>query len=252
MPTPHISAQKGEFAEAVLLPGDPLRAKYIADTYLDDAKLITSVRNMLGYTGTYKGVRVSVMGTGMGVPSISIYATELIRFYDVKTLIRVGSCGSVMDNVNLGDLIVAMSAATDSNVYDVRQQNYRMTPVADYELLSTAVNKASAKGVPYHVGPVFSTDLFYHPDTTLFDMLERHQILGVEMETSGLYSLAAELKVQALTICTVSDEIRKDPAKPSGRTFKGMTSDERQTSLTAMMEVALETVYELANKTKSV
>jgi len=238
MPTPHIAAAKGEFAETVLLPGDPLRAKFIAEKFLTDAKLVTAVRNMYGYTGTYKGKRISVMGTGMGIPSFSIYASELARFYDVKTLIRIGSCGSVLEKVKMGDIVFAMGAASDSSLYSVRYK-YHFTPNADYDLLSTAVNISREKEFDHHVGTVFTSDLFYHPDPEFFDIVEKMGCVGLEMEVAALYSIAQEFGVRALGMCTVSDEIRK--TESGERTFTGLKPEEREKSLVKMMEVALET-----------
>jgi len=238
MPTPHIAAQKGEFAETVLLPGDPLRAKFIAEKFLEDAKLVTAVRNMYGYTGTYKGKKISVMGTGMGVPSFSIYASELVRFYDVKNLIRVGSCGSVLENVKMGDIVFAMGAATDSSVYATRYK-YHYSPTADFDLLSTAVNLCKEREYDHHVGTVFTSDLFYHPDPDFFDTVEKMGCVGLEMEVAALYSVAVEFNARALGICTVSDEIRK--TETGERTFTGLKPEEREKSLVKMMEVALDT-----------
>jgi len=246
MPTPHIAAQKGDFAETVLMPGDPLRAKFMAENFLQDAKLITAVRNMYGYTGTYKGKKISIMGSGMGVPSFSIYAAELCRFYGVKNIIRVGSCGSVRDEVKMGDLILAMGAATDSNVYNIRHK-YTFAPCADFEMLSRAVSVAKEKGVTYHVGSVFTSDLFYHPDPDFFDICEKMGMKGIEMEIAALYSIAAEYDVKALGICTVADEIRHHPEKPGERTFTGLPSEDRQKKLVDMMEVALETAITFTN-----
>lgn len=245
MPTPHIAAAKGDFAETVLLPGDPLRAKFIAEHFLEDPKMVSAVRNMFAYTGTYKGKRISVMGTGMGIPSFSIYASELCRFYGVKNLIRVGSCGSVLDHVKMGDLVFAMNAATDSNIYKVRHGKYTFAPCCDFELLKTATDNAKAKGLPYHVGSVFTSDLFYHPDPEFFDQCEKMGVSGIEMEVAALYSTAAEYKVRALGVCTVADEIRPHPDKPGERTFTGLASEERQTKFIGMMEVALETALTL-------
>ncbi|MGJ8655569.1 MAG: purine-nucleoside phosphorylase [Akkermansiaceae bacterium] len=231
--TPHINAKAGDFAETCLLPGDPLRAKFIAETFLDDVKQVNSVRNMFGYTGTYNGKRVSVMGTGMGIPSSSIYATELVTKYGVKNLVRVGSCGAVSKDVKVRDIVMGIGASTDSGVNRARFRGMDFSASADYGLLRRAVDVAEEKGYAVQVGNLFSADLFYHPEPAVFDTLEAMNILGVEMEAAGLYGIAAEnyeLGVKALAICTVSDHIR---------TGESLPPEERQSSFTEMMEVAL-------------
>lgn len=233
MATPHINAEKGDFAETVLLPGDPLRAKYIAETFLSDVKQVTDVRNMLGFTGTYHSKRVSVMGSGMGIPSCSIYATELVKDYGVKNLIRVGSCGAVSLDVKVRDVIIGMGASTDSKVNRMRFNDHDFAAIADYQLLENAVNAARNKGVRARVGNIFSADLFYTPDPGMFDIMEKHKILGVEMEAAGLYGVAAEFGANALCILTVSDHIR---------TGEQTTSDERQSSFNEMIEIALDSI----------
>ncbi|REK19682.1 MAG: purine-nucleoside phosphorylase [Actinobacteria bacterium] len=233
MPTPHISAEKGEFAPSVLLPGDPLRAQHIAENFFDDAKQVNSVRNMLGFTGTYQGVPVSVMGTGMGIPSASIYATELVTEYGVERLIRVGSCGAVTEKVAIRDVILAIGACTDSMVNRVRYGDNDFAATADYWLLKAAEQAAAAKGIEVKVGNVHSADLFYNPDSEAFDRMENMGVLAVEMEAAGLYGVAAEKGARALTICTVSDHIR---------TGEETSSDERQQTFNEMVEIALEAV----------
>lgn len=233
MPTKHINAAPGAFAETVLMPGDPLRAKYIAEQFLDDANLVTDVRNMLGFTGSYQGIPVSVMAHGMGIPSISIYCSELMSEYDVKRVIRVGSCGTVNANTKLRDIIIAMGACTDSGVNRMRFGGYDYAPIADFQLLRNAVDSAEVADVRYQVGNIFSADLFYTPDVAMFDTMEKYNILGLEMEAAGLYALAAEHNVDALAICTVSDNIRTGAA---------LSSDERSTTFDEMIRVALETV----------
>ena len=232
MATKHINATPGDFADTVLMPGDPLRARHIAETFLDDARQVTDVRNMLGFTGTYRGRPISIMGHGMGIPSVSIYATELIRDYGVSRLIRVGSCGSVHRNVALRDIVIAMGASTDSGVNRMRFGGHDLAALASFELLRRAVRTAEEKALAFHVGCVFSADLFYTVEPAMFDLLERYGILGVEMETAGLYTLAAEHRAQAVAICTVSDQIR---------TGEALSSDERQTSFHEMIELALDT-----------
>lgn len=233
MATPHIEAEKGAIAEKILLPGDPLRAKFIAETYLTDAVCFNRVRNMLGYTGLYHGERVSVMGTGMGMPSLSIYAHELIHAYGVKNLIRVGSAGAMREDLHLYDLVLAQGACTDSRIAFPYALNGTYSAIASWNLLSRAAKAADAQGKTVHVGNVFSTDVFYNP----LNSSEAHWkkwanmgCLAVEMETYALYALAASAGVDALGILTISDSL------VSG---KETTSEERQNSFHAMMEIAL-------------
>jgi len=233
MPTPHISAEKGDFAPSILLPGDPLRAQHIAENFLDDAKVVNEVRNMLGYTGAYEGVQVSVMGTGMGIPSASIYATELITEYGVERLIRVGSCGGILPSVELRDVILAIGACTDSGVNRVRYGGYDFSATADFALLRAAAAAAESRGIAVKVGNVHSADLFYNPDPAAFDRMETMGVLAVEMEAAGLYGVAAEKGGRALTIATVSDHVR---------TGASTTSEERQQTFDEMVVIALETV----------
>lgn len=236
MPTPHIDAEPGAFADVCLLPGDPLRAKHIAETFFDDPSLVNTVRSMFGYTGSYRGHRVSVMGTGMGIPSCSIYAKELITEYQVDKLIRVGSCGAISHDVALRDVVIAMGACTDSGVNRARFRDLDYSAIADYGLLRAAVDAAQAAGKTVRVGNIFSADLFYHPDVSLFDTMEQMGVLAVEMEAAGLYGVAAEFGAKALAICTVSDHIR---------TGERTTSDERQTTFNDMIEIALEAALSL-------
>ena len=233
MPTPHISAGKGDFAPSILLPGDPLRAQHIAENFLEDAKLVNEVRNMLGYTGTYEGIPVSVMGTGMGIPSASIYATELITEYGVERLIRVGSCGGILPSVELRDVVLAIGACTDSGVNRVRYGGYDFSATADFSLLRAAADAAESRGIAVKVGNVHSADLFYNPDPVAFDRMEAMGVLAVEMEAAGLYGVAAEKGGRALTIATVSDHVR---------TGASTTSEERQQTFDEMVVIALEAV----------
>lgn len=233
MPTPHISASKGEFAPSILLPGDPLRARHISENFLEGAKKVNEVRNMLGYTGTYEGVPVSVMGTGMGIPSASIYATELITEYQVERLIRVGSCGAVSEGVHVRDVILAIGACTDSVVNRARYGGDDFAATADYWLLKAAEEAAAAKGIEVRVGNLHSADLFYNPDPASFDRMEAMGVLAVEMEAAGLYGVAAEKGARALTIATVSDHIR---------TGEQTSSEERQQTFNEMVEIALEAI----------
>lgn len=233
MAAKHMNAAPGDFADTVLMPGDPLRAQYIADTYLEDAKRVTDVRNMWGFTGAYKGQAISVMAHGMGIPSASIYCTELFRDYGVKRIIRVGSCGTSHPDVKLRDIIIAMGASTDSNVNRMRFGGYDFAALATFDLVKKAVAAAEQQKVRYHVGNIFSADLFYTPDPDMFATMATYNIYGIEMEAAGIYPIAAEYGVEALAICTVSDDI------PSGKALK---IEERQTTFDEMILVALETV----------
>jgi purine-nucleoside phosphorylase len=231
MPTPHLNAAAGDFAETVLMPGDPLRAEHIANTFLEGARRVTDVRNTWGFTGAYRGHRLSVLAHGMGIPSCSIYATELVREYGAKTLIRVGSCGALAPDVKLGDVIVALGASTDSKVNRVRFRDHDFAAIADFGLVERTVAAARALGTPVRVGNVFSSDLFYSPDAAMFDVLEAMGVLGVEMEAAGLYGVAAEHGVRALAILTVSDHIRRG---------EHLSSDARRTSFDDMIRIALD------------
>ncbi len=233
MSTPHISAAPGDFAEIVLMPGDPLRAEHIAKTYIRDPRLVTSVRNMYGYTGFYADKRVSIMGHGMGIPSCSIYATELVREYGVRVLVRVGSCGALTPSAKLGDVLLAMGASTDSKVNRMRFLDHDFAAIADFGLLKIAESVATEKQIPVHIGNVMSTDFFYHPQTNLLDVAEKMGILALEMEVAGLYGVAAEHGARALGMLTVSDHLRRD---------EHLSSAERQTTFDTMIRLALETI----------
>ena len=229
----HIGAKKGEIAETILLPGDPLRAKYIAENFFKDVVQYNEVRGMYGFTGTYKGERISVQRPGMGVPSISIYVNELIQEYDVKKLIRVGTCGAMQENINVRDIILAQGATTDSQVNRLVFGGIDYAPIADFNLLKNAYETAEQKGLTTHVGNVFTSDVFYRDNGEEVNaLLGRYNVLAVEMETTALYTLAAKYDRQALSILTVSDHVI---------TGELTTSEERQTSFNAMMELALET-----------
>lgn len=232
MASKHINAEPGDFADTVLMPGDPLRAEYIAAQFLEGARRVCDVRNMFGFTGHYRGQRLSVMAHGMGIPSASIYCTELIRDFGVRRIIRTGSCGSVSDEVQLNDVIIAMGASTDSMVNRIRFQHYDFAAIADYGLLHRAVELARVRPMRWHVGNIFSTDLFYSPDATIFQTMQRLGVLGVEMELAGIYGLAAEFGAQALGICTVSDHI------PSGQ---ALSAEARRSSFNDMIALALDT-----------
>jgi purine-nucleoside phosphorylase len=233
MTTPHINAPAGAFADTVLLPGDPLRARHIAHTLFDDAEQVTDVRHMLGFTGRWRGRRVSVMGTGMGIPSCSIYATELAREYGVRRLVRVGTCGALRDDVNLGDVVVALGAGTDSAVNRLRCGGHDLGAAASWPLLHATVDALRDAKLPLHVGGVFSTDSFYHPDPALFPRLARLGVLAVEMEAAGLYGVAAECGAQALAVLSVSDHL------PRG---EHIDSAQRETGLDAMLRAVLDAV----------
>ncbi|MBT0727093.1 purine-nucleoside phosphorylase [Rosenbergiella australiborealis] len=233
MATPHINAEMGDFADVVLMPGDPLRAKFIAENFLDDAVEVNNVRGMLGYTGTYKGRRISVMGHGMGIPSCSIYTKELITEYGVKKIIRIGSCGAVLPQIKLRDVVIGLGASTDSKVNRTRFKDHDFAAIADFDMVNNAVNAAKALGVETKVGNIFSADLFYTPQPEMFDVMEKYGILGVEMEAAGIYGVAAEFGAKALAICTVSDHLR---------THEQTTSEERQTTFNDMIKIALESV----------
>ncbi|AHF73563.1 Purine nucleoside phosphorylase deoD-type [Candidatus Sodalis pierantonius str. SOPE] len=233
MATPHINAEMGDFAEVVLMPGDPLRAQHIANTFLSDAREVNQVRGMLGYTGSYKGRAVSVMGHGMGIPSCSIYTKELITDFGVKQIIRVGSCGAIRSDVSVRDIVIGMGASTDSKVNRMRFKDHDFAAIADFDMVCNAVDAANAASIPVCVGNIFSADLFYTPDPQMFDVLEKYGILGVEMEAAGIYGVAAEFGARALAICTVSDHIRSGEA---------LSAADRQTTFNDMIEVALESV----------
>ena len=226
----HINAKKGDIAETILLPGDPLRAKYIAETFLEDVTQYNEVRNMFGYTGTYKGERISVQGTGMGVPSISIYITELMQEYDVQKLIRVGTCGAIQKDVKLRDVIIAQGATTNSTMNSVIFDNINYAPIADFDLLSKAYQAGIEKGLKLRVGNVFTEDIFYN-EFSDHEKLAQYGVLAVEMESSALYTLAAKFGRQALAILTVSDHIL---------TGEATSAEERQLTFNDMIEVALD------------
>ncbi|MFE0591024.1 purine-nucleoside phosphorylase [Micromonospora echinospora] len=230
----HIGAKPGEIAERVLMPGDPLRAKWIAETYLEDATCYSTVRGMLGFTGRWNGVEVSVQGSGMGMPSASIYAHELINEYGVRSLIRVGSCGALAEDLKLRDVIAANGSATDSNMNRVRFDGLiDYAPVADFGLLRTSVEIAERRGVPMRVGPVLAADAFYTDRPDLYDRLADYGVLAVEMESAALYTIAARFRARALTVLTVSDHIK---------TGEKTTSAEREQTFSQMVEIALDTI----------
>ncbi|MFK7832541.1 MAG: purine-nucleoside phosphorylase [Winogradskyella sp.] len=227
----HIEAKKGDIAETILLPGDPLRAKWIAETFFENPKCFNKVRGMYGYTGTYNGQRISTMGTGMGVPSISIYANELITEYGVKNLIRVGSAGSYQKDVKLRDVVLAMAASSNSGVNELRFNGANYAPTADFNLFMKAVEVAKQKNIPIKAGNVLSSDEFYEDDKEAYKKWSKFGVLCVEMEASGLYTVAAKHNANALAILTISDSLV---------TGEHTTSKERETTFKSMIEVALE------------
>lgn len=228
----HIAAEKGQIAPRVLFPGDPLRAKWIAETYLSDAKCYSEVRNMLGFTGTYKGEQISVQGSGMGQPSASIYAHELFAEYDVQQLIRVGSCGALTEKVKVRDVVIAMSASTDSQINRLRFHGIDYAPTADFSLLRKAVEIAEAAGQSVRVGPVFSGDVFYNDRPELVSQTAAYGTLAIEMEAAAVYTLAAKFDRKALAIMTVSDHLI---------TGEETTAEERQNTFADMVTIALDT-----------
>ena len=232
MATKHMNAAPGDFADTGVMPGDPLRAQYSAETYFDNPRRVTDVRNMWGFTGEYRGAPISVMAHGMGIPSASIYCTELIVDYGVRRVIRVGSCGTSHPDVKLRDLIIAQGASTDSGVNRMRFGGYDYAALATFDLVRKAVAAAEAHEVRYHVGNIFSADLFYTPDPDMFETMAKYNVYGIEMEAAGIYPIAAEHGAEALAICTVSDDI------PSGN---ALSVEDRATTFDDMIRVALDT-----------
>jgi len=238
MPTPHNSAPEGAFAKTVLMPGDPLRAQFIARTFLNDAQLVNNVRGVQGYTGTYKGTSVSVMASGMGMPAIGIYSHELFHFYDVDNIIRVGSAGAISPKLKLRDMVLAQGACTDSSYAHQFGLSGTLAPIADFSLLETAVEAARAAQASFSVGNILSSDVFYNQSADTLDW-GRYGVLAIEMESAALYWNAAQAGKRALTICTISDSLVTGEALPP---------QERETSFTQMMEIALETAVKMAAK----
>ena len=231
IPTPHITAKKEDFAKTVLMPGDPLRAKFIAENFLDDYKLVNNVRGIQGYTGYYKGKKVSVMASGMGQASMGIYSYELFKFYDVENIIRIGSCGGFSKDLHVKDIVIAMGACTNSNYASQYNLNGTFSAIADFNLLKKAVEICESKGAKFMVGNILSSDTFYDESNSSLEF-SKLGVLGVEMESYALYCNASRLNKRALTICTVSDSF----VYPEENT----TAEERQTSFKSMMEIALE------------
>lgn len=233
--TPHIGAEKGQFAETVLMPGDPLRAQALAEMHLEDPRLVTQVRNMLGFTGTFKGERVSIMGSGMGMPSISIYAHELFEYYGVKQIIRVGTCGGLLADMQLGDLVMAVAASTDSSMNRQRYGNWDYSASADIGLFRQVYDRAELAGLKILTGNVFSSDWFYHPDPDFIQKVQKMGMLALDMETAALYALAHQHGARALTILSVSDVI------PTG---ERASHEVRQNAFGAVIQVVLEAVLD--------
>lgn len=233
MSSPHVGAPRGAFAETVLLPGDPRRARHVATTLLEEARLVTDVRNMLGYTGLWRGRPVSVLGGGIGIPSTLIYAEELARDHGVRRIVRIGTCGALQDRLELGDLVIALGAGTDSAVNRIRCRGYDFAATASWSLLEPVARRAQAADRPAHVGNVFSSDLFYHPDAGLHERLRKLGFLAIEMEAAGLYGLAAELGFEALAVLTVTDHVGRPEA---------MSAAERETGVDAMTRLVLESL----------
>lgn len=222
MSTPHIDAEPGAIADTVLLPGDPLRARHIASEFLSGVAEVNSRRNMLGYTGEYRGMRVSVMGSGMGIPSCAIYATELAQLYGVRRIVRVGTCGGVGE-IALGDLLLAQAASTDSHFNRLHFGGHDLAACADFALMRAVADTAAGQGVALRVGGVFSTDCFYGGDPALIERLLQHRIVGVEMESAGLYGLAMREGIQALSVLTVSDHLQRDEHMPAEQREQGLS-----------------------------
>ncbi len=237
-PTPHINAAPGDFGRTVLTPGDPLRAKFIAENFIEGARLVNNVRGVQGYTGTYKGTKVSVMASGMGIPSIGIYSYELFNFFGVENIIRIGSAGAMQENIRVRDIVIGQGACTNSAFVSQYGLSGNFAPIADYKLMSAAVSSCEALGARYHVGNILSSDTFYSDDKGATPAWMKMGVMAVEMEAAGLYMNAARAGKRALAICTVSDHLL---------TGEVTTAEERQTSFTDMMKVALETALVAEN-----
>jgi len=230
-PTPHIKAVPEDFGKTVLMPGDPLRSKFIAENFLEDARLVNNVRGVHGYTGTYKGTKVTVMASGMGIPSIGIYSYELYNFFGVENIIRIGSAGAMLENIKIRDIVIGQGACTNSNFVSQYGIAGNFAPIADFKLMTSAVANCEKLGARYHVGNILSSDTFYSDDKTATPAWMKMGVMAVEMEAAGLYMNAARAGKRALAICTISDHLL---------THEETTAEERQNSFTQMMEVALE------------
>lgn len=232
MPTLHIKSEKKAFSNIVLMPGDPVRAKYIAENYLENPVQINDTRLMLAYTGYYKNKKISVMSHGIGIPSASLYVRELILEYNVKKIIRVGTCGTIQNNIKLRDIVISMGASTDSKVNRIRFNNHDYAAIADFEMIFHAFSTAKKMNFKVHIGNFFTTDSFYTESEDMLKILKKYNIIGIDMETAGIYAVASELKAQALSICTVSDHIIKKDA---------VSSKDRESSFHNMITLSLET-----------
>ncbi|XBC44320.1 MAG: purine-nucleoside phosphorylase [Buchnera aphidicola (Schlechtendalia peitan)] len=233
MVTPHIIAKKGDFSDFVLMPGDPIRARYIAKNYLDNVKEVTNVRSMLGFTGNYKGKRVSIMSHGIGIPSCLIYVQELIKEYNVTKIIRIGTCGTVCKNININDIIICLGASTDSKTNRLRFNDNDLSAVANFNLVCNLVSASKKLGIHVNIGNFFTTDLFYHDDDSFFKIIERYNIVGIEMETAGLYAISLEYGIKSVSICTVSDHITQR---------QRISVQDRESSLDRMIQVSLNSI----------
>jgi len=231
--TPHINSKKNDFSDIVLMPGDPLRAKYITEKYLKNYIQVNNTRLMLAYTGFYKDRKISIMSHGIGIPSASLYVKELITEFNVKKIIRVGTCGAVRDDIKLRDIVIGMGASTDSKVNRIRFNNHDFAAIADFDMIYNAVSVSKKMNIKVAIGNFFTTDSFYNDDDKMLSILKKYNIIGVDMETAGIYAVASELRVQALSICTVSDHIIKK---------EYLSSKERESSFNDMIELALESV----------
>lgn len=233
MSTPHINSKKNDFSDVVLMPGDPVRAKYIAEHYLDDYVQVNNTRLMLAYTGFYKNKKISIMSHGIGIPSASLYVRELILEYNVKKILRIGTCGTIRDDIKLRDIVISMGASTDSKFNRIRFNNHDFSAIADFNMLYKAVEAAKIMNIKVYVGNFFTTDSFYNDDKNMLNILKKYNILGIDMETSGIYAVAAELRAQALSICTVSDHILNN---------ESLSSKDRESSFNNMINIALESI----------
>lgn len=231
MSTPHINSKKHDFSDIVLMPGDPVRAKYIAEKYLKKYVQINNTRLMLAYTGFYKNKKISIMSHGIGIPSASLYSRELITEFNVKKIIRIGTCGAVRDDINLRDIVISMGACTDSKINRIKFNNHDFAAIADFDMLFNLVKISKKMNIPVFVGNFFTTDSFYNEDINMLNLLKKYNIIGIDMETAGIYSVAAEFQTQALSICTVSDHILKKEC---------LSSQARESSFNEMIEIALE------------
>ncbi|CAL4324505.1 purine-nucleoside phosphorylase [Buchnera aphidicola] len=233
MVTPHINAKKNTFSERVIMSGDPIRAKYIAENFLENSYQITNIRSMLGFTGYYKGVIVSTMSHGMGIPSACIYITELFKYYHVKKIIRVGTCGTVRNDLDLNDILIALGACTDSSMNRLKFNNFDFSAIADFNMVYDAVNISKKMNLNVNIGNFFTTDSFYIDDYKVYDLLNQYRILGVDMETAGIYSKSAEFGIQSMSICSISDHISKN---------QFLSYQERESTLNNIIKIALESI----------